>query len=96
LKRADADASSPSSTLQPFNQTQCRCGLPGAHPQLPHPPPPPALPADLLLLLSAFDAKVENFFASLAEPQWGHFVPFQSLERTRISLSRSHLSQWNS
>jgi hypothetical protein len=32
---------------------------------------------------------LDNFF----EPQCGHAVPFQSLERTRISLSRSHFSQ---
>jgi hypothetical protein len=39
------------------------------------------------------DAKVENFFASLLEPQCGHFVPSQLLERTRISLSRWHFPQ---
>jgi hypothetical protein len=39
------------------------------------------------------EAKVENFLSSLVEPQWGHFVPAQSLERTRISLSRSHFPQ---
>jgi len=39
------------------------------------------------------EANVENFFANLAEPHLGHFVPFQSLERTRISLSFSHFSQ---
>lgn len=43
-----------------------------------------------------FEANVENFFASLVEPQCGHLVPSHSLERTRISLSRSHLPQWNS
>jgi len=43
--------------------------------------------------LVELEAKVENFLASFDEPQWGHFVPFQSLERTRISLSFSHLSQ---
>jgi hypothetical protein len=42
------------------------------------------------------EAKVENFFESLAEPHRGHLVPFQSFERTRISLSDSHFSQWNS
>ena len=46
-------------------------------------PPPSALA----------DAKTESFFASFVEPQRGHFVPFQSLERTRISLSLSHFSQ---
>jgi len=39
------------------------------------------------------DAKTESFFSSFVEPQRGHFVPFQSLERTRISLSHSHFSQ---
>lgn len=39
------------------------------------------------------EANVENFFASFVEPQCGHFVPSQSLERTRISLSCSHLAQ---
>jgi hypothetical protein len=39
------------------------------------------------------EAKVENFLSSFVEPQCGHFVPVQSLERTRISLSRSHFPQ---
>jgi hypothetical protein len=39
------------------------------------------------------DANVENFFASFVEPQCGHFVPSQLLERTSISLSRSHFPQ---
>jgi hypothetical protein len=46
-----------------------------------------------LVLLAAAEAKVENFFASLVEPQCGHFVPSHWLERTRISLSRSHFPQ---
>jgi hypothetical protein len=33
------------------------------------------------------EANVENFFSSFVEPQPGHFVPPQWLERTRISLS---------
>jgi hypothetical protein len=37
------------------------------------------------------EAKVENFFASLVEPQCGHLVPAHSFDRTRISLS---VSQW--
>jgi hypothetical protein len=41
----------------------------------------------------AEDAKTESFLASLVEPHCGHFVPFHSLERTRISLSASHCSQ---
>jgi hypothetical protein len=39
------------------------------------------------------EAKVENFFASFFEPQCGHFVPFQSVERTSNSLSLSQASQ---
>jgi hypothetical protein len=38
-------------------------------------------------------AKVENFFANFFEPQCGHSALFQSVERTRISLSRPHFSQ---
>jgi hypothetical protein len=41
----------------------------------------------------AADAKTESFLASLVEPQCGHFVPSQLLERTRTSLSFSHFSQ---
>jgi hypothetical protein len=41
----------------------------------------------------ALDANTENFFANFVEPQCGHFVPVQSLERTRTSLSCSHFSQ---
>jgi hypothetical protein len=39
------------------------------------------------------EAKVENFFSSLVEPHSGHGVPFQALERIRISLSFPHFSQ---
>jgi hypothetical protein len=39
------------------------------------------------------EANTENFFASFVEPHFGHLVPFQSLERTRISLSAAHFSQ---
>jgi hypothetical protein len=38
-------------------------------------------------------ANVENFFASLVEPQCGHLAPSQLLERTSISLSLWHFSQ---
>jgi hypothetical protein len=37
--------------------------------------------------------KVENFFESFFEPQQGHFEPFQSLDRTKISLSFPQPSQ---
>jgi hypothetical protein len=39
------------------------------------------------------EAKVENFFSSFVDPHFGHFVPFQSLERMRISLSFPQFSQ---
>jgi len=39
------------------------------------------------------DANTENFFDNLVEPQCGHFVPSQSLERTSNSLSFVHFSQ---
>ena len=39
------------------------------------------------------DANTENFFSSFVEPQCGHFVPSQLLERTSISLSFSHFPQ---
>jgi hypothetical protein len=45
--------------------------------------PPPAL----------LEAKVENFFSNLVDPQWGHWTPFQSLDRTSTSLSLSHFPQ---
>ncbi len=71
---------------------QCECGLPVPHMQ--HEPglplhdgasEPPPFDTD--------DANTDNFFVSLVEPQCGHAVPFQSLERTRISLSFSHFPQ---
>ena len=57
-------------------------------------PPPLFWPDDFSRVPAA--AKVEKFLEIFVEPQCGHFVPFQSLERTRISLSWSHRSQWNS
>lgn len=39
------------------------------------------------------EAKVENFLLNFRESQAGQRVPFQSLERTRISLSLLHSSQ---
>jgi hypothetical protein len=38
-------------------------------------------------------ANVENFFSNFAEPQCGHFADFQSVERTKTSLSRSQPAQ---
>jgi hypothetical protein len=42
------------------------------------------------------EANTESFLDSFVDPQWGHLVPSQLLERTSTSLSLSHLSQWNS
>jgi hypothetical protein len=50
----------------------------------------------MLASLLPLEAKTDNFFSRRVDPQWGHFVPFQSLDRTRISLSLPHLSQANS
>jgi len=43
-----------------------------------------------------FEANTESRFVSRVEPQWGHGVPSQLLDRTSTSLSFSHFSQWNS
>jgi hypothetical protein len=42
---------------------------------------------------ATFEANTENFLESFVEPQCGHAVPSQLVERTRISLSRLHFSQ---
>ncbi len=42
------------------------------------------------------EAKTESFFANRVDPHFGHRVPFQSVDRTRISLSTVQASQWNS
>jgi hypothetical protein len=42
---------------------------------------------------AAPDENTESFFVNLGEPQCGHFVPVQSLERTSSSLSCSHRTQ---
>ncbi len=65
---------------------------------MPHMPQECGVPVQLgagtaLVLPVVAEAKVENFFSSLVEPQCGHFVPSHWLERTRISLSRSHFPQ---
>jgi hypothetical protein len=73
------------------NVTQCACGLP-----VPHMPQDRGVPVHdgaSLLALAVEEAKTENFLDSFVEPQRGHWVPAQSLERTRISLSCSHFSQ---
>jgi hypothetical protein len=39
------------------------------------------------------EAKTDSFFSSFVEPQWGHGVPSQRVERTNTSLSRSQSAQ---
>ena len=51
---------------------QCECGLPVPH--LPHERAFLARGA-ALAAPAALEAKVENFFVSLAEPHFGHGVP---------------------
>ena len=65
---------------------------------MPHMPQECGVPVQLgagvaVGLPAVAEANVENFFSSLLEPQCGHFVPAQSLERTRTSLSCSHFPQ---
>jgi hypothetical protein len=67
---------------------------PQALPSAPQAAPSPAQQASPLLVLPlAVEANTDSFLVRRTEPQRGHFVPLQSLERTRISLSLSHLSQ---
>ncbi len=70
--------------------SQCECALP-----VPHNPQERGVPvqAGSAPAPPALDAKTESFFASLVEPQCGHWVPSQRVERTRISLSFRHWSQ---
>jgi len=42
------------------------------------------------------DANTDSFFDKRVDPHRGQRVPFHSVERTRISLSDEHASQWNS
>jgi hypothetical protein len=78
------------SGIRAFGFRQCRCGPPPQqHPQEPE----FALQAGASLLPPVEEAKTDSFFDSFTEPQCGHLVPFQSFERTRISLSLSHFSQ---
>jgi hypothetical protein len=72
---------------------QCECGFP-----VPHIPHELGVPEHdgVAPSFAVEEAKTENFLESFVEPQCGHLVPFQSLERTRTSLSRSHFPQWNS
>jgi hypothetical protein len=59
----------------------------------PQQPPPPLPQAGALLPPALTEAKVENFLDNFFEPQCGHSVFFEWLDRTRISLSRSHFPQ---
>jgi hypothetical protein len=45
------------------------------------------------LPLGVEEANTESFFVKRVDPQCGHCVPSHLLERTRISLSFSHLPQ---
>jgi hypothetical protein len=69
---------------------QCEWGRP-----VPHIPQEPGLPEqEGSAPPSALeDANTESFFVKATDPQCGHFVPFQSLERTSTSLSFSHFAQ---
>ena len=69
---------------------QCECGLP-----VPHRPHELGWPVQTgsAAFPATLDANTESFFCNFVEPQCGHSVPCQSVVRTRISLSRSHLSQ---
>ena len=69
---------------------QCECGRPVPH--MPHELGTP-VHVGASLPFAVVEANTESFFDNLVEPQLGHLVPFQSLERTRTSLSRSHFSQ---
>ena len=64
---------------------------------MPHFPHDEGLPVhegpSAALLPPVEDANTDSFLESLDEPQCGHFVPRESRERIRISLSWSHFSQ---
>lgn len=71
------------------HESQCECGLP-----VPHIPQDLGTPEqDGADSPATLEAKVENFLASLFDPQCGQGVPSQRLERTSTSLSFSQLSQ---
>jgi hypothetical protein len=55
-------------------------------PHIPHERGLPEQSAAGALWPVTLEAKVEKPFFSLVEPQSGHFVPFQLLERTSTSL----------
>jgi hypothetical protein len=74
----------------PFETDQCECGRPVPH--IPHEPGVP-LHEGASLAPPVEEANTENFLSSFVEPQYGHGVPCQSLERTRSSLSFPHFPQ---
>jgi hypothetical protein len=83
-----------------LDPAQWWCFPPPQQPPPPHDPPPPQ--QEPLSLHDRFAlrwlpppeaAKTDSRLESLADPQCGHLVPFHLLERTRISLFCSHLSQ---
>ena len=73
-------------------KNQCRC-LPPPQQQPHEPEPLPPQGGASLTPAATEDANTESFFDSLVEPQCGHLVPRQRLERTSNSLSFSHFSQ---
>lgn len=71
---------------------------------MPHIPPPQQPPPGIALAQAGIsqpppdpagtDAeKTESFLSSFSEPHFGHFVPFQFVDATRISESASHFLQ---
>ena len=68
------------------------CFPPPQQPQEPEPLPHAAAALEPLVPAEA-EANTDNRLESFVEPQCGHLVPRHLLERTRISLSRSHFSQ---
>jgi hypothetical protein len=67
---------------------QCEWGLP-----VPHMPQEPGVPVQEGSSPLTLEANTESFFASFVEPQCGHWVPSQRVERTSISLSFSQPAQ---
>jgi hypothetical protein len=81
-----------------LNPAQWWCFPPPQQAPLPHEPlPQPPLPSQDRLALGRLpppeEANTDNFLESIADPQCGHLVPFHLLDRTRTSLSSSHLPQ---
>jgi hypothetical protein len=77
----------------PGSTVQCEWGLP-----VPQRPQERGWPEHSGCALSPVveEANTESFLARRVEPHLGHSVPSQFVERTKISASRPHASQWNS